>query len=102
MDIEHAKELLATLSDGVNPLTGEVLAESDSCNQVEIVRALNTVLRFMDSHSKKAIIAHRKTRVCTGQRRTRTRCAACTMRGAQEKKCAIISSVQPAQSRQGL
>lgn len=53
MDIERAKELLTALSDGVNPLTGEVLAESDSCNQVEIVRALNTVLRFVDSHSKK-------------------------------------------------
>lgn len=54
MDIERAKELLTALSDGVNPLTGEVLAESDSCNQVEIVRALNTVLRFVDSHSKKS------------------------------------------------
>lgn len=32
MDIERAKELLAALSDGVNPLTGELLSEDDSCN----------------------------------------------------------------------
>ncbi len=54
MDIERAKELLAALSDGVNPLTGEVLSEDDSCNQVEIVRALNTVLRVLDGHPKKS------------------------------------------------
>lgn len=54
MDIKRAKELLFVLSDGVNPLTGEVLSETDSCNQVEIVRALNTVLRFVDDHSKKS------------------------------------------------
>lgn len=52
MDIERAKELLAAFSDGVNPLTGEILAKDDSCNQVEIVRALNTVLRVLDGHPK--------------------------------------------------
>lgn len=54
MDIERAKELLTALSDGVNPLTGEVLSENDSCNQLEIVRALNTVLRVLDSQTKKS------------------------------------------------
>jgi len=54
MDIERAKELLTVLSDGVNPLTGELLSEDDSCNQIEIVRALNTVLRFNESQPKKA------------------------------------------------
>ena len=54
MDIERAKELLTVLSDGVNPLTGELLSEDDSCNQVEIVRALNTVLRFIEGLPKKA------------------------------------------------
>lgn len=53
MDIQRAKELLTLLSDGVNPLTGEILAEDDSCNQVEIVRALNTVLRHLDNQSDK-------------------------------------------------
>ena len=44
MDICHAKELLTVLADGINPLTGEVLPSSDSCNQVEVVRALHAVL----------------------------------------------------------
>lgn len=48
MDLQRAKELLYTLADGVNPLTGEVLPEADSCNQVEIVRALHKVLRALD------------------------------------------------------
>ena len=54
MDIQRAKELLAVLSDGVNPLTGELLPEDDSCNQVEIVRALNTVLRYLDNQPQKS------------------------------------------------
>ena len=54
MDIERAKELLTVLSDGVNPLTGELLSEDDSCYQVEIVRALYTVLRFIESQPKKS------------------------------------------------
>ena len=54
MDIERAKELLLILSDGINPLTGEILPDEDSCNQVEIVRALNTVIRALDSQKDKA------------------------------------------------
>ena len=53
MDIERAKALLGALADGVNPITGEVLPEDDSCNQVEIVRALNTVLRFIEGQPQK-------------------------------------------------
>ena len=41
--------MLECLADGVNPLTGEVLSANDSCNQVEIVRALNVVLKHLDS-----------------------------------------------------
>lgn len=48
MDLERAKELLWSLADGVNPLTGEVLCNQDSCNQVEIVRALYSVLVALD------------------------------------------------------
>lgn len=55
MDIERAKELLTMLSDGVNPITGGVLPKDDICNQVEIVRALNTVLRFLESQPKIAV-----------------------------------------------
>lgn len=53
MDIERAKELLLILSDGINPLTGEILPDEDICNQVEIVRALNTVLRELEQCQKK-------------------------------------------------
>ncbi|MBQ7094471.1 MAG: hypothetical protein IJN84_08145 [Clostridia bacterium] len=52
MDIIRAKELIETLAGGVNPITGEVLAESDSCNQIEIVRALHTLLRYLDENTK--------------------------------------------------
>ena len=52
MDIIRAKELLETLADGVNPITGEILSGCDSCNQVEIVRALNTVLRYLEEKNK--------------------------------------------------
>ena len=46
MDIVRAKEILTILADGINPLTGEVLPREDSCNQVEVVRALHTVLDY--------------------------------------------------------
>lgn len=48
MDILRAKELLAALADGVNPFTGEILPDDDSCNQAEIVRALNTAVIELD------------------------------------------------------
>lgn len=48
MEIQRAKELLYILADGINPLTGEVLHGSDSCNQVDIVRALHAVLMELD------------------------------------------------------
>lgn len=52
MDITRAKEILELLADGVNPLTGEVLSANDSCNQVEVVRALHAVLKHMSSIPK--------------------------------------------------
>jgi len=48
MDIERAKSILNILADGINPVTGEVLSSEDSCNQVEVVRALNTILRTVE------------------------------------------------------
>ena len=53
MDIIRAKEILESLADGVNPMTGELLPERDSCNQVEIVRALHTVLKSLESAQEK-------------------------------------------------
>jgi len=52
MDIKRAREMLTILADGVNPLTGEILPDNDSCNQVEIVRALHAVLNTLDQYSK--------------------------------------------------
>ena len=53
MDIIRAKEILEILADGVNPLTGEVLPDSDSCNQVEVVRAIHAVLKYIDLEPEK-------------------------------------------------
>ena len=40
MDIERAKELLKSLAEGIDPLTGEVLPKDHVCNQSEMIRAL--------------------------------------------------------------
>ena len=53
MDIIRAKEILEILADGMNPMTGEVLPDSDCCNQVEVVRALHTALKYMESEPEK-------------------------------------------------
>lgn len=54
MEIERATKLLASLADGVNPLTGELLPDDDSCNQVEIVRAIHAVLSNIKAAKSKA------------------------------------------------
>lgn len=54
MDITRAKKIVEILADGVNPMTGEVLSDSDSCNQVEVVRALHTVLKALDTPQQKS------------------------------------------------
>lgn len=69
MDIQKAKELLKMLADGVNPLTGEILPDEDSCNQVEIVRALNTAVTELDKLTEKNRGLSRKTQVNLGQKK---------------------------------
>ena len=54
MDITRAKEIVEILADGINPTTGEVLPDSDSCNQAEVVRALHTVLKALDVSQQKS------------------------------------------------
>ena len=49
MDIERAKEILRTLADGTDPLTGEVLSDDNVCNRVEVVRALHCVLNELET-----------------------------------------------------
>ena len=55
MDISYAKRLLETLADGVNLLTGEILAQNDSCNQVEIVRAIYALLAAVPDEKTKSV-----------------------------------------------
>lgn len=47
MDLQQAKEMLTSLADGVDPLTGEILPEDSVCNQVEMVRAFHCILRVL-------------------------------------------------------
>lgn len=50
MDILRAKEIITALADGINPLTGEILSANDSCNQAEVVRALYTMLEYINAN----------------------------------------------------
>lgn len=52
MDIEHAKTLIEALADGVNPITGELLPSTDSCNQIEITRALHSILHYLNTSNE--------------------------------------------------
>lgn len=52
MELRCAKQLLQTLSDGINPVTGEVLPPEDSANQGEVIRALYTVLNALERAEK--------------------------------------------------
>ena len=57
MELKQAKKILELLADGINPATGEPLEEYDSCNQVDVVRALHIVLRHCNApneNTKKA------------------------------------------------
>ena len=53
MDVQRAKELLAVLADGIDPLTGEVLPYDHVCNKGEIVRALNCAVEELSRRKKK-------------------------------------------------
>ena len=73
MELKRAVDLVTTLADGVNPITGEILAENDSCNQLEVVRALNLLLRAVQSTLKSTQSTpnstHNSTPKCTPNRK---------------------------------
>ena len=52
---ERAKELLAVLADGIDPLTGEVLPYDHVCNKGEIVRALNCAVEELSRRKKRPL-----------------------------------------------
>ncbi len=54
MEIEQAKIILSVLADGVDPTTGEVLSEQDSCNQPSVIRALHLAVKIMEKEASKA------------------------------------------------
>ena len=54
MDILRAKEIIEGLANGVNPLTGEVLAPEDSCNQPDVIRALHAILSALPEKMQKS------------------------------------------------
>ena len=53
MDINRAKEIIATLAEGVDPTTGEVLPDNSVFNKGEIVRAFYAVLNHLDAKKPK-------------------------------------------------
>ena len=53
MDINRAKEIIATLAEGVDPTTGEILPNNSVCNKGEIVRAFYAVLNDLDAKQPK-------------------------------------------------
>ena len=53
MDINKAKDIIATLAEGVDPTTGEVLPDNSVCNKGEIVRAFYVVSNHLNAKKSK-------------------------------------------------
>ena len=53
MDIVRATEIVRTLADGVDPTTGEVLPAESVYNSPEIIRALFTLLEYINKDTAK-------------------------------------------------
>src|SRR5262249_37768910 len=47
MDLATAVQIVRTLADGRNPLTGQPLAAEDVCQQAPVVRALGLIVQHM-------------------------------------------------------
>ena len=53
MDLEHSKTVIEALASGIDPTTGELLPENHVCNNVEVVRALYSLLQAVDKSKSK-------------------------------------------------
>ena len=53
MNINRAKEIISALAEGVNPTTGEVLPEDSIYNNIEIIRAMYTILNCLETSKPK-------------------------------------------------
>ena len=49
MDIYRAKEIVRVLAEGVDPTTGEVLPAESAYNSPEVIRALFTILEYVNN-----------------------------------------------------
>ena len=52
MELNRAKEIIKTLADGVDPVTGEVLPQESPYNDPNVIRALFTVLESVRDDKK--------------------------------------------------
>ena len=74
MSPERAVEIIENLVDGIHPLTGEILPESNICEETGIAEALNCAIQVLNER----IVAERARRIpkatdkCYGEE-TRTR-----------------------------
>jgi len=58
MEIKEAKEIITSLANGVDPITGEVFPEGSAYNHPTVIRSLFTILnnvRFPKKEGKKSI-----------------------------------------------
>lgn len=53
MDINKAKEIVSALAEGIDPTTGEVMPDNSVYNKGDVVRALYTVLDYLDEKKPK-------------------------------------------------
>ena len=61
MSPERAVEIIENLVDGIHPLTGEILPESNICEETGIVDALNCAIQVLNER-----MAERKRRSVRG------------------------------------
>ena len=62
MSPERAVEIIENLVDGIHPLTGEILPESNICEETGIVEALNCAIRVLNERivAERAIEEYRR------------------------------------------
>ena len=99
MNIDRAKEILELLADGVNPLTDELLPDSDSCNQVEVVRAFHTALKHLDAASGKTGKPQAKNAGSPGCPRMTKTYAGCSTQAVPQRNfvCILEDQKEPLQ-----
>ena len=65
MSLERAVEIIEKLVDGIHPLTGEILLESNICEETGIVDALNCAIQVLNERivAERAIEEYRKQQI---------------------------------------